>query len=362
MAFDLDHFLAHHRHVLPGEDINKLFATPERNRTLMEMPDNLPDNLLEIIQNTLAEVEFNRYPRADDIDLESQIANWLELPVDSAVLLGNGGFPLIEQVMQCYGANRRVLLLDPDFFMYRVAASKYEAVVESHRLENDFSIGLERLLDKIDKLQPELIVLSNPHNPTSRLFDVNTIKAILTHAPGLVLIDEVYSAFADVPNALLPLLVTHPNLLLLRSFSKIGAAAIRLGFLLANQEVIDILRHWQVPFPVNTLSMMIGSLIIEHYNEIKSSIEQVVDQRRWMTEQLRRHSALTVYDSSTNFVVSRLNEQDSRGVVEKLTQQGVPAIRYQGNPLLENCVRFIIADAKNNQLTTSCVASICLQD
>jgi histidinol-phosphate aminotransferase len=356
MTFELDPFLAQYRLALPGPDFAKLLTAPVRSRTLLEMPDNLPDSLIQALQGKVAQIAFNRYP--DTNDLPARIAAWLKLPQTHTLLLGNGASPLIELAIQCFAQNRRLLLLEPDFFLYRVCAAKHWAQVHSHKLEADFSLGLARLLSTIDAVQPDLLMLSNPHNPTSAWFDPHTIEAILTRSPGLVLIDEAYCAFGPEPDALLSLLPRYPNLLLLRSFSKIGAAAIRLGFLVGHQQVIDVMRHWQLPFSVNAVSQLIGGLIIDHYHEIETHIEQVARQRAWLSAKLQQLPGLTVYDSNTNFIVLRLPEHAATEAEEKLQGQGLPALAYRGAPILDGCLRLSVDTGENNRAAVTALAGL----
>jgi len=349
MQFSLDRFLQDRPQAV-ATNLDAVFGDPAREGALPEMPCNLPDAVIAAIKQSLDEVQFNRYPTSETRDLRAQIAEWLELPATHTALFENGAFAAIDRVMQWTGRGARVLTLDPDFFMYRLAARKYGLDVRVHDLAADFSLDLDGLLLRIADFKPDLIVLSNPHNPTSAWFPPQDIAAVLEHAPGLVLIDEVYAAFSPDPAACCALLGRYPNLLILRSFSKIGAATIRFGFLLGDERVLDQIGAAQTTFAISGVTLKIAATVIRHYPLIDENVQAVIGERDRMVRRLEALPAITIYRSGTNFVVVRFKTRDASSVCRSLAAQDVRVIPYEGAAALNNCLRFSVDTPANNRL------------
>ncbi len=348
VAFKLDDFLKRHPAAAGTTNLDTVFSDPARQGKLLEMPSNLPDALVAAIGRELGKVDFNRYPVRAAEDLRAEIARWLDLPAGHTALFGNGAFEIIELVMQCLRPGAGMLMLDPDFFFYRRAAAKHGVALQVHALRPAFDIDLDALVDRIGRMEPDLIVLSNPHNPTAAWFGPETIEAILERAPGLVLVDEVYAAFAPEPDACLALLDRYPNLLLLRSFSKVGAAAIRFGYLLGHGAVLERIGDRQSTFAVSGLSLMIARLIIRHHEAIEQNVRALVRERDAMAGSIAGLAGATVMPSATNFIVLRPDDRDAETVHARLAADGVAVMHYRGMPMLENCLRMSVDTAENN--------------
>jgi len=351
MAFSLEGFLERRAPPGAGTNLDSVFGDPGREGTLLEMPCNLPDAIIADIRQRLDGVDFSRYPIDEIAALRAQIVAWAGLPASHSVLFANGAFEIIDLVMQYMGAGATALTLDPDFFMYRLAARKYAVALETHPLAGDFAVDPVGLGRQVAAVRPDLVILSNPHNPTSAWFPPDIIEAVLREAPGLVLIDEVYGPFAPRPDACMALMDRYPNLMVLRSFSKMGAAAIRLGFLAGHAAVLERIGAWQTTFAVNSLSAMIAGSIVRHYGEIEKKVAGLNAARDAMRRQLGAFPGVRVYPSATNFIVVRLEGHDTRTIHRRLTAQGVPVLLYDGNPALKDCMRLSVDTPDKNNRT-----------
>ena len=134
-----------------------------------------------------------------------------------------------------------MLAPEPSFVMYRLIASFAACATSPYRWADDFALDLRAMLAAIARERPALIFLAYPNNPTGNLFPVTAIEAILRAAPGLVVVDEAYHAFAEA--SFLPRIAEFPNLLVLRTVSKIGLAGLRLGYAVAAPAWLDGVRQ-----------------------------------------------------------------------------------------------------------------------
>lgn len=347
--FSLERYLEQRTKADLVSNFDSIFSSPDRAGVLLEHPHNLPENIVAEIGQGLASLEFNRYPFKTCETLRGDVSKWLKLPEQCGVIFGNGALDLIDLVMQSLGQSGAAMVLEPDFFMYRMEAKKYGIRLTSHRLGNRFELDVTELVRRIQKNEPDLLIFSNPHTPTATSFGLKDIENILEQASGLVLIDEVYAPFSADPNALISLLGQYPNLMLLRSFSKIGAAAIRVGYLLGHEQVLSGIDAYQTTSAVSGLSLLAARAIITHYSAIEAAVQEVVEARELMLRQLRQLPYISVYPSHTNFIIVRLDEHDADEVNCQLVENDVSVMSLQGDPILAGCLRLSVdTPARNN--------------
>ena len=174
-----------------------------------------------------------------------------------------------------------------------------------------------------------LVIVCNPNNPTGTALPLADIAAFLEEVPShvCVIVDEAYCEFnlLDDPDASIDLLKRHPNLVLLRTFSKVhGLAGLRVGFAMCgSDELPRALNQVRQPFGVNALAQAAAVEALGHQDEVTRRVERAVAERLAMEEGLAA-LGLGVADSQANFCWVRLGEQTDEGaVVEGLMERGV---------------------------------------
>jgi Histidinol-phosphate/aromatic aminotransferase and cobyric acid decarboxylase len=198
----------------------------------MENPYAWPEELKRQWLSAVRDVAINRYPDPGAAALKEQLRSVMNLPAGAGILLGNGSDELIQLLTLAVAQSGRTCLsVEPGFVMYRQIAltlnMDYHAVALS---QDDFMLDGDAMLAAIASHHPALIFIAYPNNPTGNLFNRQTLIEIIRHAPGLVVIDEAYHAFAR--ESFVPHIVEFENLLVMRTLSKEGLAGIRLGYLL----------------------------------------------------------------------------------------------------------------------------------
>ena len=359
-GFSLNYFFERHPALEAPTNLDAHFAAPERAGTLLELPANLPEAVVEEIRQSISDLAFNRYPVREGAALGADIAERLKLPPTHSVMLGNGALDLIDLVMQALAPAGTLLTLDPDFFMFWRSAKKHGLTVNSHALDADLTLDSAAFRRKLEDVDPDLLILSNPHNPTSVLFPLEEVANLVERAPGLVLLDEIYAPFAAEPDASLALLERHPNLMILRSFSKIGAAAVRLGYLIGHAQILERLSAWQRSFSVGSLSLLAGRAIVRHYPLIEAEVRSVTKARDSLIAQMRQLPGLSVLPSSTNFVVVRFPSGDVKSIHNRLRGNGIKTVVLSGNLALADCLRFAVDSQEQNNLTVKHLSEILL--
>jgi histidinol-phosphate aminotransferase len=181
----------------------------------------------------------------------------------------------------------------------------------------------------------QLLIVCNPNNPTSTHLPADRVGAFIESVPDrtTIILDEAYIEYQtnDDPDTTLDLLAGHPNVVLLRTFSKVyGLAGLRVGYALCSPQfraAVDAVRQ---PFSVNELAQAAATEAIRHQDDVADRVEKNVIERVFVEEGLHQMGFVTA-ESQANFVWIDLGDLDEGEVVESLAKAGV-AVR-PGTPL-----------------------------
>jgi len=313
----------------------------------MENPYLLPQSLREEIAAVVANAAINRYPDPNPAILKKKICTTLGLPQGMGVLLGNGSDELIQLLAMAVNKSGAVLLsVEPSFVMYKMIATFTGMRYVGVPLMSDFSLDLTAVLTAIKRDQPALVFLAYPNNPTGNLFSADDIAKIIEASPGLVVVDEAYYAFAS--NSFIPQLVDYPNLLVMRTFSKLGMAGLRLGFLAGSVEWLEQLEKLRLPYNVSVLTQLVASKLLACHEVLLQQAEQIKQGRADLYRKLSEFSAVTVYPSAANFLLFRVANAIS--VFNGLKERGVLIKNLSGgHPMLQDCLRVTVGTQSENE-------------
>jgi histidinol-phosphate aminotransferase len=329
----------HAYHVPPAGGMIKLDA--------MENPYLLPQSLRDELARAVADAEINRYPDAGAHQLKAAIGKVTNLPSGMDVLLGNGSDEIIQLLALAVARPGAVLLsVEPSFVMYRMIATFVGMRYVGVPLAEDFSLDLKATLDAIEREQPALVFLAYPNNPTGNLFDAAGIRKIIEAAPGLVVVDEAYYAFAR--NSFIPQLSRFPNLLVMRTFSKLGMAGLRLGFLAGSPAWLAQLEKLRLPYNVGVLPQLVAAKLLEHHDVLLAQAESIKQERAKLLAALNAIVGVRTYSSEANFILFRAPR--ATRVFEGLKQRGVLIKNLDGgHPALADCLRVTIGTKQENE-------------
>jgi histidinol-phosphate aminotransferase len=329
----------HAYHVPPASGMIKLDA--------MENPYLLPQELREEIAKLVADAAINRYPDAGAHELKKKIGMVTNLPPGMDILLGNGSDEIIQLLALAVAKPDAVLLsIEPSFVMYKMIAAFVGMKYVGVPLTDDFSLDLQATLEAIKREQPVLIFLAYPNNPTGNAFDADAIKQIIQAAPGLVIVDEAYYAFAQ--DSFVPLLGDYDNLLVMRTFSKLGMAGLRLGFLAGSMAWLEQLEKLRLPYNVGVLPQMVGAKLLEHHDILLAQADSIKQERVKLFVAISALEGVRAFPSEANFILFRV--ANATKVFEGLKQRGVLIKNLNGgHPALTNCLRVTVGTAEENR-------------
>ena len=285
-------------HVPPAEGLIKLDA--------MENPYTWPDELLDKWLLRLKITSVNRYPDPAGIQLSNRLREVMSIPQGQGVLLGNGSDELIQIIaMAVSGKDRVVMAPQPSFVMYQMIAKFVGMRFEPVPLRAvDFSLDMDAMLSAIEQQRPAVIFLAYPNNPTGNHWDRGDIEQILGIAPGLVIVDEAYAPFAA--DSFMSSLGRYPNLLVMRTLSKLGLAGLRLGYLCGPQDWLSEFDKVRMPYNINTLTQVSAELALAHADVFKAQAEDIMLGRAQLLSDLRALPGIEVFPSDANFILFRV--------------------------------------------------------
>lgn len=312
----------------------------------MENPFGLPAALAQELGARLAQVALNRYPPADPAAFKAKLSQAVGLPAGMQLMLGNGSDELIHLVIQaCAKPGATVLSPWPSFVMYAMSARFNGCRFVGVGLRSDFTLDRESMLAEIAKHRPAVIFIAWPNNPTGNLFDRAAVEAIVDAAPGLVVLDEAYLPFAQ--DTWMPQLTSLPNLLVLRTLSKLGLAGIRLGYLCGDPAWTEQFDKVRPPYNVNVLTLAAADFMLDHLPLLDEQAATLRAERSRLVAGVRALPGVTAFDSAANFVLFRVADAD--GVFARIKERGILIKNVsRPHPLLAGCLRATVGTPSEN--------------
>ncbi len=312
----------------------------------MENPFGLPAQVRAEMAAAVANVAINRYPDGGAGGVKSALRSSLGLPEDVGLILGNGSDELLQLLTTIVaGPGAVVMSPDPSFVMYRLYALYAGARFVGVPLRSDFTLDVDAMLDAIARERPALVWLAYPNNPTGNLFDADAVERIIRAAPGIVAVDEAYYAFAA--RSFLPRVLEFPNLVVVRTVSKIGLAGLRLGYAAAHPAWIAELEKVRPPYNVNALTQAVVPVLLAHRALLAQQAAIICDERTRVATALAKLRRVAVFPTQTNFVLIRV--PDARHWFATLLDAGILAKNASSmHPLLADCLRITIGTPAEN--------------
>jgi histidinol-phosphate aminotransferase len=322
----------------------------------MENPYGLPDTLRAEVAKLAAEAALNRYPDPGSAQLKQRLRTVMGVPEGMGLILGNGSDEIIQVLTLALAKPGAVVMsVEPSFVMYRMLAVAAGLQYVGVPLRPDFALDGDALLAGIERHRPALLWLAYPNNPTGNLFDRGLLERVLDAAPGVVVIDEAYHAFAGT--SFLPELGRRPNVLVMRTLSKLGLAGLRLGFLAGPPVWLNEFDKLRLPYNVNVLSQRICAAVLGHADVLDAQARALVKARSELSTALAAMPGVTVFPSAANFLLFRLAK--AAAVFEGLKARGVLIKNLSGgHPLLADCLRVTVSSPEENRLFLEALSAV----
>jgi histidinol-phosphate aminotransferase len=339
--------LAMHRYVVQSADeLIKLDA--------MENPYPLPASLHAELGQVLANVALNRYPTGHQTTIDA-IRCAQQIPSTYDIMLGNGSDEILHLLIQACAQDGAVIMAPiPGFVMYAISAQLNRCTFVGVPLKPDFSLDLTAMLTAITQHQPVILFLANPNNPTGNAWSSSDIEACIAAMQvhgGLVVIDEAYQPFAD--SSWLPRLGESPNVVLVRTLSKLGLAGLRLGYLVASPAWIEQFDKVRPPYNINVLTLAAAQCVLAHSAVLNEQAASIKHERTRLLKALESRVGVKPYPSEANFVLVQVPDANRWFIALKARGILVKNVSVM-HALLHNCLRLTVGShAENVALITA---------
>jgi len=269
--------------------------------------------------------DVNRYGDHRAADLRAAIAGWLDVDVER-VAAGCGSVGLLQQLLLAYvDPGDEVVYPWPSFEAYPIDVQLTGGVEVTVPLV-DHTFYLDAVAGAVTD-RTKLVLLANPNNPTGTAVHVDQLRRLVEQVPDdvLIVVDEAYREFvtADLGDPITDLQPGHPNVVVLRTFSKaFGLAALRTGYAVADPDVVVELDKVLIAFSVNHLAQMASLAAIAARHEVQEVVDRITAERDRVAAALRV-DGWDLPDAHANFVYLPLGsrtdvvfpEMEKRGVV-----------------------------------------------
>lgn len=296
-----------------------------------------------------AATELNRYPDGDCFYLRQELAKRLKVKPEQ-LIFGNGSDEIIVLAARAFaGKGDEVLIAKPSFLVYSIASRLQGATLKEIPL-NGFRYDLAAMKKAVTQ-KTRIIFLGNPDNPAGTYLSHKDITDFLKGLSRdvLVFIDEAYFEYVQAKDYAdsLSFLKKHKNVIVTRTFSKMyGLAGLRIGYGVANVELIEILNRLREPFNVNSLAQAGALACLKDQTYYKDVARKVEEQRRYLYQSLEKIGC-DFEESCTNFILVNTGTGSS-AVARKLMEQGV-IVRDMAVWGLKTYIRVTIGTAPENK-------------
>ncbi|HEY8232982.1 MAG TPA: histidinol-phosphate transaminase [Vicinamibacteria bacterium] len=346
------------RHVKPVVRGLRAYTLAERSATVKinqnENPWDLPEALKRrVLERALAR-PWSRYPAFDPTELTQALAGFAGWKPDG-VLAGNGSNELIEALlMVTVGPRTRVVIPEPTFTLYALLATvlggeleRVPLVAPAPDARAGFAYDVDAILTVRRASRAAVTVVCSPNNPTGNSLAVADVERLCRDGDGLVVIDEAYHEFAGT--SVVPLLERHPNLIVLRTFSKAMAlAGLRVGYLLASPELVSEINKARLPYNLNLFSQLAALEALEEPASLREGVRKLVAERERLLKLLADLLGVRAHPSDANFFLLELLTAQPKAVWDGLARRGVLVRDVTSYPLLERCLRVSVGSRDEN--------------
>jgi histidinol-phosphate aminotransferase len=336
------------------------YQVPEPPRVLAkldanELPYGLPGPLRDELARALAEVSIERYPDVPARRLRAIVAGQLGVAGDQLVF-GNGSDELIAMLCSAFSGPRggrsgvrrgrpgAVLFPDPSFVYYRLSAIIRGVEPIEVPLTSAFELDEPAMIRAIEDHHPGVVFLALPNNPTGTLWRLAFATELAARFRDTVIVcDEAYFAYCGATS--LPVLAEHPNLVVMRTLSKLGMAGLRVGYTISSPAVAAVLEKLRPPYNLSALDQRAAEFLLERAGDwCAARVAEVVAERARLAAALAARG-LEVFPSQANLLLVRT--ANAPALWHRLADAGI-SVRLFDAGRLAGCLRITVGTPAEN--------------
>lgn len=291
--------------------------------------------------------DYNRYPDPYQRQLKVAIEKWRGISSEW-LFMGNGSDEVIDLLIRafCEPQKEQIIVLNPSYGMYKVAADINNVKIKYVDLGDDFELEISQLTNVLEK-NDKLLFLCTPNNPSGNCLKPNVISDICDNFSGIVVVDEAYIDFADTRSCL-EILADHPNLVVIQTLSKaIGCAGIRIGLGFMHPYIVDILNKIKPPYNISSANQKIALSRLKDQEGIIQHIIAIKSEREIMKNALTKFDFVEkIFPSEANFLLVRVINADA--LYHHLLTQKIVVRNRSKQFRCQGCLRITIGTPEEN--------------
>jgi histidinol-phosphate aminotransferase len=302
----------------------------------------------------LAETQTWHYYFGQD-DLREALSKYAGVNEENIVIT-NGGDESIDLILRAVLENGDAVIdAPPSFEMYRIATLANRGQVIDVARRDDFSLDADAVCRAVGEFQAKVIALASPNNPDGgKLPRAHLLR--LLELPALVMLDEAYFEYAG--ESAVDLLAAHPNLLIVRTFSKWAAlAGLRVGYIIAAPELANAFHKLRAPYNVNWAGLVAARESLNDKDYLLANVRTTVAERERVRGALAQFDWLEPMPSFTNFHLIRVRGREPQQIKQQLAERGI-LIRVFKSPRLHDYIRISIGKPEMNDAVLRALAEI----
>ncbi|HUY63815.1 MAG TPA: histidinol-phosphate transaminase [Acidimicrobiales bacterium] len=315
-----------------------------------ESPLAPPDEWRAELQAELATMAFHRYPDRRATALRAELARSHGVE-PSQVFCANGSNEVLQCLLLAYGgAGRQVALFEPTYALHRHIAELTATAVVSAWRDSAFAVDHDAMVSLLHESRPVITFLCSPNNPTGRAEPLEVVRTALGATAGLVVVDEAYGQFAQW--SALDLVRDgaegSQRLVVVRTFSKTWSmAACRLGYLVADPEVVQACELTALPYHLDAMTQAAGRLALRHEDAMRARVALLTEERGRLYGALA-DMAVESWPSDANFILFRPLHRPAPQVWQDLLDRSVLVRDCSTWPGLDGCLRVTVGTPEEN--------------
>jgi histidinol-phosphate aminotransferase len=298
---------------------------------------------------------YHIYPDSEQRELRKAVQEYAGAPVDQ-IVVGSGSDELIDFVMRLFiNPGDRVINCVPTFGVYHFSTESYGGQVVTVPRDGAFAVDLPAVKNAA-RAGAKVVFIASPNNPSGNTTSVQDILEVLGNEI-IVVVDEAYYEFCG--QTVVPLVSGHPNLIVLRTFSKwAGLAGLRVGYGIFPREFAEHLFRVKPPYNVNAAAQIAAMESLKDLDYLRQTIRAIVSERQRLTEALAQTGLLRPWPSQANFILCSVLKGQASNIHRELRQRGI-LVRYFDTPLLKDCLRISVGKPEHTDALVAALSGIC---
>ena len=313
-----------------------------------ESPFIPPRSFYDELQAEIGRLVLNRYPDREAVALRRALGELEGVPTAS-IFCANGSNEVLQSLLLAYGGSTRTaLVFEPSYTLHAHIARVTGTRVTAAPRGADFRLSVDDIARALSAHNPALVFLCSPNNPTGLSEPLENVRAALEHSSGLVIVDEAYGQFSPTTAASLRGHEGSERLVVVRTFSKTWAlAGARLGYCVADPEVVDACFSVCLPYHLSSLTQQAGMTVLRYRAEMDRHLATITAERERLLLELGLLD-LEVWPSEANFILFRPRSVDAVELWGRLLERSVLIRDCSSWRSLHGCLRVTIGTPEDN--------------